>query len=656
MTQLVQSGTAATGQPGISRKRVDIAYNTAGQFDEIIRSVGAAGSETEVATGDYSYFDGGGLQEIAYSHSGATLTTPDFPTGLPAGNALSTYSWTYDSAGRVASFTAPEGTFSYGYDNTHQITSADYSVASGYTGYQPDDESWQWDATGNVDDGETIDGNRDTTIGDAQYYYDDDGNIVWESPVGDSSKRLSFYDVRDRLVRVEDYDTNNNLTQMVLFTYDAFDRRVLKRVDSNADGTVDTTKRYVWDGDEVVLVLDESGNVEHWFLHGPGIDQVFADESAADGLLWYLTDNQNTVRDVAKDDGTGTVEVVNHLTYSAFGKILSEENPNNGNSDASGLTPFFAYTGRDWDEDIQLQYNRARWYDPDTGRWRSEDPIRWAAGDENLYRYVGNSPTNFTDPSGMVVQEVENEEGTFFHIDSEYSWLTPWTPAEHIATIFVPKADPRIHPDWSNDLDIYRRLAERIDAGEQIGELSDKLKSARGAAEVTIRLANAPLDTALDLVEFANDPSVSSGLAIILPAGLSKAKKCLRYTDELSTGRLKPGVGGRFHDAVSKTSLRGESLISGTNKLKNAGLVRRKGKHGAWEFADPVTGNVRAEWIPKSGREPAHWHKFEPSGRKDLLNDAGRPVTGTDRAHRIPSNSGTPIGGVGPAAPQPIIR
>lgn len=40
-------------------------------------------------------------------------------------------------------------------------------------------------------------------------------------------------------------------------------------------------------------------------------------------------------------------------------------------------------------------------YDPTIGRWISEDPIGFTAGDPNLYRYVGNSPTNFTDPSGL---------------------------------------------------------------------------------------------------------------------------------------------------------------------------------------------------------------------------------------------------------------
>jgi hypothetical protein len=43
-----------------------------------------------------------------------------------------------------------------------------------------------------------------------------------------------------------------------------------------------------------------------------------------------------------------------------------------------------------------------RWYDPETGRWISEDPIGFAAGDANLYRYVGNGVTGATDPSGLI--------------------------------------------------------------------------------------------------------------------------------------------------------------------------------------------------------------------------------------------------------------
>jgi RHS repeat-associated protein len=53
-----------------------------------------------------------------------------------------------------------------------------------------------------------------------------------------------------------------------------------------------------------------------------------------------------------------------------------------------------------WYATTQLQYNQARWYDPQTQRWLSRDPIEFAAGDGNLYRYVGNNATNLTDPSG----------------------------------------------------------------------------------------------------------------------------------------------------------------------------------------------------------------------------------------------------------------
>jgi hypothetical protein len=42
-------------------------------------------------------------------------------------------------------------------------------------------------------------------------------------------------------------------------------------------------------------------------------------------------------------------------------------------------------------------------YDPTIGRWTSQDPIGFEAGDANLYRYVGNGPTDGTDPSGLRV-------------------------------------------------------------------------------------------------------------------------------------------------------------------------------------------------------------------------------------------------------------
>ncbi|MFM5961553.1 MAG: RHS repeat-associated core domain-containing protein, partial [Dolichospermum sp.] len=62
----------------------------------------------------------------------------------------------------------------------------------------------------------------------------------------------------------------------------------------------------------------------------------------------------------------------------------------------------YLFTGREFDKETGLQYNRARYYNQATGRFLSEDPIAFKSGDVNLYRYALNSPIKFNDPSGKT--------------------------------------------------------------------------------------------------------------------------------------------------------------------------------------------------------------------------------------------------------------
>jgi RHS repeat-associated protein len=51
-------------------------------------------------------------------------------------------------------------------------------------------------------------------------------------------------------------------------------------------------------------------------------------------------------------------------------------------------------------------YMRARYYDPQVGRFISEDPIGFDGGDVNLYAYVSNNPINLVDPDGRLAAQV----------------------------------------------------------------------------------------------------------------------------------------------------------------------------------------------------------------------------------------------------------
>ena len=76
-------------------------------------------------------------------------------------------------------------------------------------------------------------------------------------------------------------------------------------------------------------------------------------------------------------------DLADHIRYSAFGAILSRADSNISNR--------YFFTGREFDAETGLYHYRARYYDAGTGRFISEDPAGFEAGDTNLYRYVSNN-------------------------------------------------------------------------------------------------------------------------------------------------------------------------------------------------------------------------------------------------------------------------
>jgi len=131
---------------------------------------------------------------------------------------------------------------------------------------------------------------------------------------------------------------------------------------------------------------------------------VVTSPSSGGNVLWGLSDHLGTIRDIADlNESTGSTAITNHRRFNSFGALVSESN--------AAVDLLFAYTGKPLDEATGLQHNWFRWYDAALGQWLSEDPLGFAAGDENLRRYVGNGvvdsidPTGLEEPSGVLTEE-----------------------------------------------------------------------------------------------------------------------------------------------------------------------------------------------------------------------------------------------------------
>jgi len=197
------------------------------------------------------------------------------------------------------------------------------------------------------------------------------------------------YDHRNRLVRFEQHSAGGILLAEAEYVYDVFDRRIVKSVDPDGAGPQPRQEtRFAYDGLNVWADFDAMNRVIARYLHGEGLDNLLARWRASDGTAWYLTDHLGTVRDIV--DAAGAI--INHLDYDSFGRLLSQTNALAGDR--------FGFTGREYDPELDLYFYRARYYDPQQGRFVSQDPLGFAAGDSNLYRYVANAPLTARDPMG----------------------------------------------------------------------------------------------------------------------------------------------------------------------------------------------------------------------------------------------------------------
>ena len=109
-----------------------------------------------------------------------------------------------------------------------------------------------------------------------------------------------------------------------------------------------------------------------------------------DGITYrVITDTLGSPRLVIN---SATGAVADDISYDAWGNITHEKSP--------GFL-CIGFAGGLRDPDTGLIHFGARDYDPTTGRWTASDPLRFNAGDPNLYRYAAGDPVNRVDPAGL---------------------------------------------------------------------------------------------------------------------------------------------------------------------------------------------------------------------------------------------------------------
>ena len=318
-----------------------------------------------------------------------------------------TAAYTYDMLGRITRETKTgREDISYTYDannNRKQMTIGNKTTAYQYN---KNDELLRTDTL-----------HTDTEKNDVVIYKNDkNGNqlaTVNRSEIPAEAKDTSYIDVDVTLGDnqlndnvVNHYNALNQLTETltknykVSFTYDAEGLRTSKTV--NGKKTV-----FIWDGNQLVMELSESGIVKKRYIRGN--DLVYVDKEADkdsgkfEDKQYYVTDSHGNVVQLTNVDG----KIIKTYEYDSFG--------NEVNLDKKDDNPF-RYCGEYYDKETEEIYLRARYYQPTVGRFLTRDTYTGESGDPlslHLYTYCGNDGMNKCDADGNAWTWIKNKWNAF---------------------------------------------------------------------------------------------------------------------------------------------------------------------------------------------------------------------------------------------------
>ena len=291
--------------------------------------------------------------------------------------------WGYDDLYRLTSesWTGPSAQMrTYEYDAAGNRTSRTINAtASG--GGQTFTRYW-YDALNRLNYSSVSGG--DTT----NYEYDANGNLIKKYKPGETTRYI--YDVSNRLTQVVTGGSNT-----VIFTaaYDARTRRLGK-----TESAATTIFRY--DGGTNFQERNTSGQIITELVRagglGGGIGSIlYSDKPMAptpgpwEGFLYNAVGSTTLVT-----DSTGTPTQRN--MYEAFGKTVVQTGTSTNNRLANT---------KERDASIGLDNHGFRYYDPESGRYITRDPVGYADG-LNVYAHVTNNPINRIDPLGLTAIEV----------------------------------------------------------------------------------------------------------------------------------------------------------------------------------------------------------------------------------------------------------